>query len=87
MWGEWGCGSNYSSPRHEMEISGQLHTMAALLQEKHHPIPLIRRLVDARADLDALRTENSGVPDGVRTDSSSSQSEYRLSHSDFTLFL
>jgi hypothetical protein len=38
---EWWYGSTYSSPRHEMEVSGQLHTLAALLQDEPHSIQLI----------------------------------------------
>jgi len=40
--GEWWYGSIYSSLRHEMEVNGQLHTLAVLLQEEPQPIQLIQ---------------------------------------------
>jgi len=72
VWGEWWYGFTYSSPRHETELGGQLHTLAALRQEEPHPIPLGGHLVGARTHPNALRKENSLIPDGIRTDSSSS---------------
>jgi len=36
--GEWRCGFTHSWPRHHMEVSGQLHALAALPPWKEPPV-------------------------------------------------
>jgi hypothetical protein len=50
--GEWKYSFTFSSPRHLLEVSGQLHVLATLLRGKEHPVPiLIRGCVSPRAGL------------------------------------
>jgi hypothetical protein len=39
-YGWWRFSSTHSEPRHLMEVSGQLHAPAALLQRKEPPVPI-----------------------------------------------
>jgi hypothetical protein len=50
--GEWMCRSTFSWPRHELEVSGQLHAPAALTPGKSPGTHWIGGWVDHRAGLD-----------------------------------
>jgi hypothetical protein len=53
--------STFSWPRHQLEVSGQLHAAAGLTTGKEHTIPIGK--VDLKAGLDEM--EKPG-PEGVR---------------------
>jgi len=56
-----------------MEVSGKLHALAALHPEKEPGYPLDRRLVNPRADLDAVVRRKIPIPYRDSIPQSSSQ--------------
>jgi hypothetical protein len=55
--GEWRYSSTHSLSRHEIEVSGQLHTPVALLPRKETPVSTGEKTVWDRTGLDAVANE------------------------------
>jgi hypothetical protein len=62
-YGEWMYRSTFSWPRHELEVSGQLHAPAALPPGKEPPVPIGQEVAwTSEASLDDLEKKWKFLP-------------------------